>query len=136
MYSSADFARRRDGGLSGEAAGAPMSARRFMGPPGPHIINAAAKAEEALGVRFPVPLRELLLQCLVFGPVSGDQVRRAAADAVRRGGVLERADHFRMRAQSEVVVAGEVGERAPIDRRARALGRGPAVEGTWLEVHL
>ena len=80
---------------------------------------------------------EALLQLLVEGRRAAEQARGAHARAVGAGGHDRALDHARIVSEPEVVVRGQVQERAPIDRDALALARlgrehGPA-EGAGIE---
>ncbi len=52
---------------------------------------------------------ELFFQRVMLDAVTGHQVRRAAADAIARGGVTQRGDDARMMCEAEIVIAAEDG---------------------------
>src|SRR6185295_5706984 len=58
---------------------------------------------------------ELFFQRLMLDAVTGHQVRRAAADAVMRGGITQRSYDARMMCQAEIVIAAEDGARCAFD---------------------
>ncbi len=76
---------------------------------------------EEQGPRSPGEVRQFFLQGLVRGAVAGDQVGRAAADAVGIRAPFEGGDYLRMVGQAQVVVAAEGEQAPPVDPGPRPL---------------
>ncbi len=97
-----------------------------------HLIAAPGQGRDHAQIRHvaggeeqrPWPageVRQLLLQGMVGGAVTRDQMCRPAADAVLVRTPLERRDHFRVTGEPQVVVAAEREHPLSVDQRPRSL---------------